>query len=175
MNDFALCNNLLISIYNYCSLLFVSHLQKGLIPTAYGQEVEPLGSTRLQVVTLVAALVVANDPIVHNALYELNTVEHLLVRNDFVLNWNWIGCSIYCNVLLEKACFYNKVPHMSVMKLHILSSYQFHLLFSDCLCLPTKDHCHIYLIIIHSKFCKSFAISLIKSSVLIIVPPFSSG
>lgn len=68
----------------YCSLLLVSP-QKGLIPTAYGQEVEPLGNTRLQVVTLVAALVVANDPIVHNALYELNTVEHLLVRNSVML------------------------------------------------------------------------------------------
>ncbi|XP_068220677.1 serine/threonine-protein phosphatase 6 regulatory subunit 3 isoform X8 [Palaemon carinicauda] len=52
--------------------------KKGLLLTAYGQEVEPLGSTRLQVVTLVAALVAANDPIVHNALYELNTIDHLL-------------------------------------------------------------------------------------------------
>lgn len=69
-----------IVIYTWVSLL-----QKGLIPTAYGQELEPLGSTRLQVVTLVAALVVANDPIVHNALYELNTVEHLLVRYFAVL------------------------------------------------------------------------------------------
>ncbi|XP_050723795.1 serine/threonine-protein phosphatase 6 regulatory subunit 3-like isoform X9 [Eriocheir sinensis] len=61
--------------------------KKGLIPTAYGQELEPLGSTRLQVVTLVAALVVANDPIVHNALYELNTVEHLLdLFFKFMLN-----------------------------------------------------------------------------------------
>ncbi|XP_066937877.1 serine/threonine-protein phosphatase 6 regulatory subunit 3 isoform X9 [Macrobrachium rosenbergii] len=52
--------------------------KKGLLLTAYGQEVEPLGSTRLQVVTLVAALVAANDPIVHNALYELNTIDYLL-------------------------------------------------------------------------------------------------
>ncbi|XP_069953261.1 serine/threonine-protein phosphatase 6 regulatory subunit 3 isoform X3 [Cherax quadricarinatus] len=61
--------------------------KKGLILTAYGQEVEPLGSTRLQVVTLVAALVAANDPIVHNALYELNTVEYLLdLFFKFMLN-----------------------------------------------------------------------------------------
>lgn len=61
--------------------------KKGLILTAYGEEVEPLGSTRLQVVTLVAALVAANDPIVHNALYELNTVEYLLdLFFKFMLN-----------------------------------------------------------------------------------------
>ncbi|KAG0702684.1 Serine/threonine-protein phosphatase 6 regulatory subunit 3 [Chionoecetes opilio] len=61
--------------------------KKGLLLTAYGQEVERLGSTRLQVVTLVAALVGSNDPIVHNALYELNTVEHLLdLFFKFMLN-----------------------------------------------------------------------------------------
>lgn len=61
--------------------------KKGVLLTAYGQEVERLGSTRLQVVTLVAALVVSNDPIVHNALYELNTVEHLLdLFFKFMLN-----------------------------------------------------------------------------------------
>ena len=42
-----------------------------------------MGNTRLQVVTLVAALVVSNDTIVHNALYELNTVEHLVVSGYY--------------------------------------------------------------------------------------------
>ncbi|XP_047486750.1 serine/threonine-protein phosphatase 6 regulatory subunit 3-like isoform X2 [Penaeus chinensis] len=61
--------------------------KKGLLLTAYGQEVEPLGNTRLQVVTLVAALVVVNDPVVHNSLYELNTVEYLLdLFFKFMLN-----------------------------------------------------------------------------------------
>ncbi|XP_063599720.1 serine/threonine-protein phosphatase 6 regulatory subunit 3-like isoform X1 [Penaeus indicus] len=61
--------------------------KKGLLLTAYGQEVEPLGNTRLQVVTLVAALVAVNDPVVHNSLYELNTVEYLLdLFFKFMLN-----------------------------------------------------------------------------------------
>ncbi|XP_069970888.1 serine/threonine-protein phosphatase 6 regulatory subunit 3 isoform X16 [Penaeus vannamei] len=61
--------------------------KKGLLLTAYGQEVEPLGNTRLQVVTLVAALIAVNDPVVHNSLYELNTVEYLLdLFFKFMLN-----------------------------------------------------------------------------------------
>ncbi|XP_042877623.1 serine/threonine-protein phosphatase 6 regulatory subunit 3-A-like isoform X7 [Penaeus japonicus] len=61
--------------------------KKGLLLTAYGQEVEPLGNTRLQVVTLVAALISVNDPVVHNSLFELNTVEYLLdLFFKFMLN-----------------------------------------------------------------------------------------
>ncbi|XP_076040476.1 phosphatase 6 regulatory subunit 1-like protein fmt isoform X9 [Oratosquilla oratoria] len=52
--------------------------KKGLLLTAYGTEVEPLGSMRLQVVTLIAALVASNDATVHDKLAELNTVDHLL-------------------------------------------------------------------------------------------------
>lgn len=55
---------------------------------------ERLGSTRLQVVTLVAALVVSNDPIVHNALYELNTVEHLLVSSHISLSYKLLNLQI---------------------------------------------------------------------------------
>lgn len=86
--------------------------KKGLLFTAYGQELEPLGSTRLQVVTLVAALVAANDPIVHNALYELNTIEYLLdLFFKFSLN-NFLHTQVeFCvTAILTKAPFASSPP-----------------------------------------------------------------
>ncbi|XP_063603575.1 serine/threonine-protein phosphatase 6 regulatory subunit 3-like [Penaeus indicus] len=70
-----------------CITVQIIFLEKALLLPAYSQEVEPLGNTHLQVVSLVTALVALSDPVVHDSLYELNTVEYLLdLFFKFMLN-----------------------------------------------------------------------------------------
>ncbi|RXG60718.1 Serine/threonine-protein phosphatase 6 regulatory subunit 3-B [Armadillidium vulgare] len=49
----------------------------GKLTTAYGMEVERLGSTRLKVVSLIASLIATQDAFVHTEMASLNTLQLL--------------------------------------------------------------------------------------------------